>query len=70
MIARAMNITGLKVEFNARDADKLLAGFSDADKAADYAQNSIAAFVKLELFSAEAVIWLLRRIISPGRRLR
>lgn len=51
MITRAMRITGLKVEFASGEAEKLLAGFSDADKADDYAKGSIAASVKTGIVS-------------------
>lgn len=51
MIARAMNITGLKVQFENREMDKLLAGFGDSAESADYAKNSIAACVKTGIIS-------------------
>jgi hypothetical protein len=46
MIARAMNITELKVEFAPGEVEKLLASYNDADKIVDYAGNSIAACIK------------------------
>lgn len=46
MIDHSMNITGLKVEFLSGEVEKLLDGYKDADKFADYARNSIAACVK------------------------
>jgi hypothetical protein len=49
--SRAMNITGLKVEFANGEMDKLLAGFADAVNAADYARNSIAACIKTGIVS-------------------
>jgi hypothetical protein len=51
IVARAMNITGLKVEFASGEREKLLAGFADAAKAADYARNSIAACIKTGIVS-------------------
>ena len=46
IIARAMNITKLKVEFKDGEVEKILKSFGDADKSADDAKNSIAACVK------------------------
>lgn len=51
MVARVMSITGLKVQFVDGEMDKLLAGFGDAAKSADYAKNSIAACVKTGIVS-------------------
>jgi hypothetical protein len=51
MIARAMKITGLKVEFATGEEDKLLKSFGDAGKSADYAKNSIAACIKTGIVS-------------------
>lgn len=51
MIAKAMEITGLKAEFAGGGMDELLAGFADAGKSADYAKNSIAACVKTGIVS-------------------
>lgn len=51
MIARAMKITRLKAELTNGEAEKLLAGFGDAVKSADYAKNSIAASVKAGIVS-------------------
>lgn len=49
MVARAMNITGLKVQFAYGEMDKLLASFGDSAQSADYAINDIAACVRPEL---------------------
>ena len=46
MTARAMKLTGLKAELTADMADQLLAGFTDAGEAADYAKLSMAASIK------------------------
>jgi len=46
IIARAMKITGLKVEFKVGEAEKLLAEFSDSADAAEWAKESMAACVK------------------------
>jgi S-layer homology domain. len=51
MIARAMSISGLKAELPGCEMDKLLAGFCDADKSADYAKNSIVACIKTGIVS-------------------
>ncbi|MFZ5600765.1 MAG: leucine-rich repeat protein [Bacillota bacterium] len=51
MAARAMNITGLKVQFADGEMDKLHASFGDAANSADYAKNSIAACVKTGIVS-------------------
>ncbi len=45
IIARAMNITGLKAGLNMSEFDKLPGVFTDVDKASDYAKNAIAACV-------------------------
>jgi len=54
MIARAMNITGLKVEFASGEVEKLLAGLGDADKSAAYAKNSIASCIKAGIVSGRS----------------
>lgn len=46
MIARAMTITGLKIDLTNDEVPKLLAGFKDGSACADYAERSIAACVK------------------------
>lgn len=46
MTARAMKLTGLKAELTADMADQLLAGFTDAGEAADYAKLSMVASIK------------------------
>jgi len=46
MTARAMKLTGLKVEFKENEAEKLLSGFEDASNSSDYAKNSIASCIK------------------------
>jgi hypothetical protein len=51
MVSRAMSITGLKVGFSAGEAENLLSGFGDAEQAADYARNGIAACVKTGIVS-------------------
>ncbi|MEN6327495.1 MAG: S-layer homology domain-containing protein, partial [Syntrophomonas sp.] len=51
MIARSMDITGLKAELAAGEADKLLNKYSDANQVAVYAQNSSAACVKTAVIS-------------------
>jgi hypothetical protein len=60
IISRAMNITGLKAELAGGEAEKLLAGFTDAAKAADYARNSIAACLKAGIVSGRG-----GRLIAP-----
>lgn len=51
MASRAMNITGLKVQFATGEAQQLMAGFEDEDKCTNYAKNSIAACVKTGIIS-------------------
>jgi hypothetical protein len=46
MIARAMDITGLKTELANAEANKLLENFVDAGETADYARNSVAVNMK------------------------
>ncbi|MGG1515452.1 S-layer homology domain-containing protein [Paenibacillus oryzisoli] len=46
MAARAMKLTGLKVELQASEAEALLAGFEDADSSSDFARSSIATSIK------------------------
>ncbi|MDD3364591.1 MAG: leucine-rich repeat protein, partial [Syntrophomonas sp.] len=53
MIAKAMNITGLKVDFQAEDAEKILAGFADAGKTSEYARSSMAACVKTGIITGK-----------------
>lgn len=54
MVARAMGITGLEVDLKGDEGDKLLAGFGDGDKSANYARNSIATCVKAEIMSGRS----------------
>lgn len=51
MIARAMNITGLKAQLSDVEMDRLLTSFGDAAKSADYARDSIAVCVKAGIIS-------------------
>jgi hypothetical protein len=51
MIARTMNIIGLKAQFANGEMDKLLASFRDAAKSEDYARDSIAVCVKTGIIS-------------------
>ncbi|WP_168119535.1 S-layer homology domain-containing protein [Paenibacillus sp. HB172176] len=46
MTARAMQLTGLKVELAEEEAERLLSEFEDGDKASEYAAHSIAACLK------------------------
>ncbi len=54
MVARAMSITKLNVEFKNNDVEKFLAGFRDADNSADYFRNGIAACLKAGIFSGKS----------------
>ena len=54
IIARAMEITGLKVELADGEADRLLGGFTDAGSAAEYAKANIAACVKAGIVSGRS----------------
>jgi hypothetical protein len=51
IIARAMRITGLKVEFEDNEVEKLLSGFEDLDNWSDYAKSSIASCIKTGIVS-------------------
>ena len=51
IIARAMKITGLKVELKDGEIQKLLEAFGDSGKAAQYAKSAIAACLKAEIVS-------------------
>ncbi len=53
MIAKAMEITGLKPELGAEEAEKLLAGFKDGDSASGYARSSIAECIKAGIISGK-----------------
>jgi len=53
MTARAMKITGLKVELADGELDKTLAAFTDSGSAADYAKPAIAACVKTGIVSGK-----------------
>ena len=54
MIARAMKITGSKVELADGEADKLLTSFTDAYSAAEYAKANIASCVKAGIVSGRS----------------
>jgi len=51
MIAKAMRITGSKVEFEKDEIEKLLAGFGDSNESAAYAKSNIAACIKTGIIS-------------------
>jgi len=51
MIARAMQVTKLEANLTDSETNKVLAGFTDANRAADYAKPGIAACVKTGLIS-------------------
>ncbi len=53
IIARAMKITGLKAEMNTEESARLLAGFADGERTADWAKTSIAACVKAGIVSGK-----------------
>ncbi len=46
MVARAMNITGLQVNVDQEEMQKLLTAFGDASQSSKYAQSSIATCIK------------------------
>ncbi len=54
MTARAMAITELPTDISSGETDKLLAGFTDAAQAADYAKDSIAVCVKTGVVSGRS----------------
>lgn len=51
MIAGTLKITGLEATFVSGEKEKLLAGFDDALKSADYARDSIAVCLKTGIIS-------------------
>jgi hypothetical protein len=53
MIAKAMKITSLKVEFGDQEAQELLAGFKDSSKASGWAEYSISECVKSGIVSGK-----------------
>ncbi|OCT11173.1 hypothetical protein A8709_05685 [Paenibacillus pectinilyticus] len=61
IIARAMQLTGLETQLAAGEADQLLAGFTDASQASDYAKAGIAASLKLGLVSGRT-----DALMAPG----
>jgi len=54
MVARAMKITGLKVEFEEDEAEKLLKVFADSEQAAIWAKESLAVCVKAGVVSGKS----------------
>lgn len=53
MVARAMKITGLKVEITSDEAEKLLAGFGDSVQTSAWAKEGMVACVKTGLVSGK-----------------
>jgi hypothetical protein len=51
MISRAMNLTGLKTEFEEGEAEKLIAAFGDGMQTSDWAKRNVAACVKIGIVS-------------------
>lgn len=60
MIANAMKITGLKVEFSEGEIEELLSDFSDSIISSDYAKASIATCIKAGIVSGRKV-----NLLSP-----
>ncbi len=54
MIAKAMNITGLKVDVDSAELEDLLQGFVDSDKAVNWAKESIAKCIKSGIISGRS----------------
>ncbi|HYE82167.1 MAG TPA: YDG domain-containing protein [Clostridia bacterium] len=54
MIARAMNLTGLKAELKAGELETLLAGFRDSEQSAEWAKDSVAACVKTGIVTGKS----------------
>ncbi len=61
VIARAMNITRLKTELAAGEADSILAGFVDSELAAQWARASMASCVKTGIISGKS-----GKMLAPG----
>lgn len=53
MIAKAMQITSLKVEFDGQEAQNLLAAFKDSEKTSSWAEHSISECVKTGIVSGK-----------------
>ena len=53
MIARAMVVTGLKVEYKAGEEEELLAEFADANESAAWAKHSLADCVKAGIITGK-----------------
>ncbi|HPR92983.1 MAG TPA: S-layer homology domain-containing protein [Syntrophomonadaceae bacterium] len=51
MISMAMKLTGLKADLATGEAEKLLAGFSDANQSEAYAKSNIAVCIKTDIIS-------------------
>jgi hypothetical protein len=54
MVARTMKITGLPVEFEANEAEKLLAAFGDGQEASAWSQESMADCIKAGIVSGKS----------------
>lgn len=54
MIAKAMNITGLKVDVGSAELEDLLQGFVDSDKAVNWAKESITKCIKSGIVSGRS----------------
>ena len=53
MISRAMKITGLKVEINSDETEKLLAGFGDSLQMSAWAKEGMVSCVKTGIVSGK-----------------
>ncbi|MEN6347870.1 MAG: S-layer homology domain-containing protein, partial [Syntrophomonas sp.] len=60
MIARAMEITGLKAELEDSEADKLLMVFGDSEQAASWSKENIASCIKTEIISGRS-----EKVLAP-----
>ena len=56
MIARAMKITGMKIEFSDSEIDSILSNFEDSNKSSEYAKNGIATCIKNGIISGKMEI--------------
>ncbi len=83
ILVRATSITGLKMELETGEAEKLLAGFNDSAQAAPWAKDSLAACVKVGLISGKdsktlapgdettraEVVVLIRRLLEMSQKI-
>ena len=58
MIANAMKITGLKVELNTDEVDRILAAFGDTNQSSIWSKESMAMCIKADIVSGKSALKL------------